>query len=152
MNRKYGRLLKKNKRESYARKWYIFDASKFVLGRLATKISIIIRGKHHFYYVPYLDLGDYVIVINARRINLTGKKETNKKYMFYTGYMGNEYYRTVSDIKNRKPEFIIKNAVRGMLPKNKLSKKIIKKLKIFPDQSHNLKGIKNFLAKNSSIN
>jgi len=118
------------------RKWYVVDARDQVLGRLAVKIANILRGRHKPTYTPHVDTGDYVVVINADKINLTGKKEEQKTYMFYTGWMGNEYYRNAADFRKRKPNFLIEHAVTGMLPKNRLASKMLKKLKIYASESH----------------
>ena len=119
-----------------AKKWYVIDATDLVLGRLSVKIANILRGRHKATYTPHIDAGDYVIVINANKVRLTGNKEENKKYMFYTGWVGNEYYRSVADFRKRKPEFIIEHAVKGMMPRNRLSRAMLKKLKIFAGPEH----------------
>lgn len=118
------------------RKWYIVDATDQVLGRLAVKIANVLRGRHKASYTPHVDTGDYVVVINADKVRLTGKKEEQKQYMFYTGYFGNERYRSVADFRAKRPEFILEHAVKGMLPKNKLASAMIKKLKIYPGTEH----------------
>ena len=118
------------------RKWYLVDASNEVLGRLAVKIANILRGRNKPTYTPHVDTGDFVIVINADKIQLTGKKEKQKKYMFYSGWMGNEKYRTVEQMRESKPTFILEHAVRGMLPKNRLARQMIKKLKIHAGTDH----------------
>lgn len=124
------------KPEEVERKWYIVDAKDKVLGRLSVEIADILRGKNKPTYTPNVDTGDYVVVINADKVALTGKKEEQKKYMFYTGYMGNEYYKSVTDFRENKPEFIIEHSVKGMLPKNKLAYSIIKKLKVYAGEEH----------------
>ncbi len=118
------------------RKWYLIDASNEVLGRLAVKIANILRGRNKPTYTPHVDTGDFVIVINADKIQLTGKKEKQKKYMFYSGWMGNERYRTVEQMRESKPTFILEHAVKGMLPKNRLARQMIKKLKIHAGTDH----------------
>ena len=117
-------------------KWYLIDASNEILGRLAVKIANILRGRNKPTYTPHVDTGDFVIVINADKIQLTGKKEKQKKYMFYSGWMGNEKYRTVEQMRESKPTFILEHAVKGMLPKNRLARKMIKKLKIHAGTDH----------------
>lgn len=120
------------------RKWYLIDASGVVLGRLAVKISNILRGRHKPTYTPHVDTGDFVIVINAEKVRFTGNKEEGKKYMFYSGWMGNEKYRSVKEMRAHRPAFILENAVKGMLPKNRLARQMIKKMKIHcgPEHSH----------------
>ena len=118
------------------KKWYIIDAEGQILGRLAVKIANLLRGRGKPIYTPHLDLGDFVIVINADKVKLTGKKEKDKQYMFYTGWRGNEHYKNVADMRKDKPEFIIKHAVEGMFPRNRLADQILKKLKIFAGSEH----------------
>jgi len=118
------------------RSWYVVDASQETLGRLAVRIANVLRGRHKPSYTPHIDTGDYVVVINAEKVKLSGKKEEQKQYMFYTGYMGNEHYRNVADFREKRPEFIIENAVKGMLPKNKLAREMIKKLKVYAGEAH----------------
>ena len=114
----------------------IVDATDQILGRLAVSIANALRGRNKPTYTPHVDTGDYVIVTNADKIKLTGNKEEQKKYMFYSGYMGNEKYRSVADFREKRPEFIITNAVKGMLPKNKLSSAMLKKLKVYRGEEH----------------
>lgn len=118
--------------------WYTIDASGQILGRLATKVANLIRGRHKSIYAPHIDNGDFVIIINAEKIVVTGGKAKNKDYMFYTGYMGNQKHFTFRQMIEKNPEFVINHAVRGMLPKNKLSSQILKKLKVFvgPEHTH----------------
>ena len=118
------------------KKWYIIDAEGQVLGRLAVKIANILRGRNKPIYTPHIDTGDFVIVINAHKFALTGKKMTDKEYMFYSGYRGNEKYITVEKMLEKRPEFIIEHAVKGMLPKNKLARQMMKKLRIFASDQH----------------
>lgn len=117
-------------------KWYVVDATDQVLGRLAVKIANIVRGRHRPTYTPSTDTGDYVIVINADKIAVTGSKETNKTYMFYSKWMGNEKYVTLEQFRARKPEFILQNAVKGMLPRNKLARHQLLKVKIYAGPNH----------------
>lgn len=119
-----------------AHKWYVIDAADQVLGRLAVKIANILRGRGKTIYTPHIDTGDYVIVINADKVRLTGDKEQKKEYMTYSGWQGGEKYFTVEEIRARRPEFIIQNAVRGMLPRNRLARQIITKLKVFAGNNH----------------
>ncbi len=118
------------------KQWYVVDASNQVLGRLAVKIANVLRGRYKPTYSPHVDCGDHVIVINAEKIRVTGKKETDKEYMFYTGYVGGEKYVKLSEFRARKPEFIIQNAVRGMLPKNRLASAMLKKLHVYAGENH----------------
>jgi large subunit ribosomal protein L13 len=124
------------KAETTTHDWKIVDATDQILGRLAVSIANALRGRNKATYTPHVDTGDYVIVTNANKIKLTGNKEEQKKYMFYSGYMGNEKYRSVADFREKRPEFIIRNAVKGMLPKNKLSSAMLKKLKVYSGDEH----------------
>ena len=124
------------KAETTTHDWKIVDATDQILGRLAVSIANALRGRNKPIYTPHVDTGDYVIVTNADKIKLTGNKEEQKKYMFYSGYMGNEKYRSVADFREKRPEFIITNAVKGMLPKNKLSSAMLKKLKVYRGEEH----------------
>jgi large subunit ribosomal protein L13 len=105
----------------------------------ADSLSILpnaLRGRDKPTYTPHVDTGDFVIVINAEKVKLTGAKEEQKKYMFYSGYMGGEKYRNVADFREKRPEFIITNAVKGMLPKNKLASRMLTKLKVYSGEEH----------------
>jgi len=124
------------KPDSIDAKWYLVDADGETLGRLAVKIANILRGRHKPTYTPHLDTGDFVVVINAEKIRVTGKKEDQKNYMFYSGWFGNEKYVPLSEFRKRRPEFIIEHAVKGMLPRNKLAAQMLKKLKIYGGGSH----------------
>ncbi len=126
------------------RQWFLVDAEGKILGRLATQIATILRGKHRPYFTPHWDLGDYVVVINAAKIKVTGGKEKKKIYYRHTGYPGGLKEETLGSLRQRKPEEVIYRAVKGMLPKNRLARKIIKKLYIFPGKKHPFKG-KNFV-------
>lgn len=116
--------------------WFIVDADGETLGRLAVKIANVIRGRHKPVYTPHVDAGDYVVVINAEKIKVTGKKEDDKQYMFHTGWVGNEYRRNVAHFRAKKPEFLIQNAVKGMLPRNRLARHMMKKLKVYAGTEH----------------
>ena len=124
------------KKETTKRDWVIVDAKDQVLGRLAVKVANLLRGRDKATYTPHVDTGDYVIVTNAEKIKLTGAKDEQKKYMFYSGYMGGEKYRGVSHFREKRPEFIITHAVKGMLPKNKLAQAMLKKLKVYRGPEH----------------
>lgn len=117
-------------------KWHIIDATDMVLGRLAVKIANILRGRHKPIYTPHEDTGDFVIVINASKVKVTGKKADDKSYMFFTGYMGTEKHRSFSYFLEKNPAFIIEHAVKGMLPRNRLSRAMLKKLKVYAHDEH----------------
>lgn len=128
---------KKNiKPEEIKRQWYIVDASDHVLGRLATQIARILLGKHQTYYSPQWDMGDYVIVVNAEKVKVTGKKEKGKTYYRHTGYPGGLKQETLAELRKRRPTEIIRRAVKGMLPKNRLARQIIKKLYVYKGTEH----------------
>ncbi|MCD6276968.1 50S ribosomal protein L13 [candidate division WOR-3 bacterium] len=124
------------RKEDVKREWYIVDATGIPLGRLATRIATILRGKHKPEYTPHIDNGDFVICINADKVLLTGKKEEQKKYYRHSGYLGGLKVIPFRMMKEKKPEEIIYHAVRGMLPKNKLGRKMIKKLKVYAGDKH----------------
>lgn len=118
------------------RKWYLINAEGKVLGRLATDVAKILMGKQKVIFVPYLDSGDYVVVTNAAKVKVTGKKAAHKKYTRHSGYPGGLKQETFDELMVRKPTYIVEHAVAGMLPKNKLGKKMIKKLKVFAGEEH----------------
>ncbi|MBM3831310.1 MAG: 50S ribosomal protein L13 [Verrucomicrobia bacterium] len=118
------------------RKWHVVDASGVVLGRLATRVATIIRGKHRPQFTPHLDTGDFVVVINAAKVVLTGKKETNKEFMTYSGWKGGEKYESVAQRRARRPELLIEHAVNGMLPKGRLGRSLRTKLKVYAGEQH----------------
>lgn len=118
------------------KKWVVVDATDQILGRLAVKIADLLRGRNNPLYTPSVDTGVFVVVINAGKVKVTGKKAVQKEYMTYSGYMGGEKYRKYSDLIHQKPEYIIMHAVKGMLPKNKLAHQMITKLRIFPGAQH----------------
>ncbi|MDF9826706.1 large subunit ribosomal protein L13 [Ereboglobus sp. PH5-5] len=124
------------KKETVQPKWYLIDADGLVLGRLAVKVANIIRGRHKATYTPHVDTGDYVVVINAEKVALTGKKDEQNEYMFFSGYVGGESYRSLAQMREQKPEFIITHAVKGMLPKNRLAAQMLKKLRVFKGPNH----------------
>lgn len=119
------------------RKWHVIDADGAVLGRLAVQVADILRGKNKPVYTAHLDAGDFVIVVNAEKVRVTGKKETNKEYMTYSGWKGGERYTTVAQIRERHPELLIERAVKGMIPKNRLGRQLLTKLKVFKGPKHN---------------
>jgi large subunit ribosomal protein L13 len=118
------------------RNWYVVDAKGKVLGRLASAISMILRGKNKPIFTPHMDTGDFVIVINADKVKLTGKKLTDKKYYWHTGYPGGLKEITAEKLLKEKPERVLIRAVRGMLPKTRLGRQLIKKLKIYAGPEH----------------
>lgn len=118
------------------RNWYLIDAKGQVLGRLASKIAKILMGKHKPEYMPHIDTGDYVVVINAKDIKLTGRKLTQKIYYRHSNYPGGLKVKNAKEMLETKPEEMIKLAVRGMLPKTILGKKMLKKLKVYRDETH----------------
>ena len=119
------------------KKWWLVDADGQILGRLATRIADVLRGKDKPIYTPFFDTGDFVVVINARKIKTTGDKEEQKVYYRHSGYMGGLNESTLKETLAKNPERVIKHAVKGMLPKNRLNRKILKKLKIFAGAEHN---------------
>ncbi len=118
------------------RKWYIIDAEDKVLGRLATEIATILRGKNKPIYTPHVDTGDFVIVINADKVKLTGRKLEQKKYSYHTGYPGGLRQVSYGELMEKNPEKIIELAVKGMLPKNSLGRQMYRKLKVYRGTEH----------------
>lgn len=124
------------KKEQIERKWWLVNAENKVLGRLATEVAILLRGKRKPEFVNFLDSGDFVIVINADRVKLTGKKMEQKKYYTHSGYPGGIKEKTMKEMMEKKPEEVIKKAVWGMIPKNKLGREVYKKLKVYRGPQH----------------
>ncbi len=118
------------------RKWRLVDAEGKVLGRLASRIATILQGKHRPSYVPHMDTGDHVVVLNAAKVVMTGRKAENKMYRRHTGYVGHLIEENVKDVLERKPEEIVRRAVRRMLPKTKLGEKMFRKLKVYRGTDH----------------
>ncbi len=118
------------------RRWYVVDAKDKVVGRLASRIAMILMGKHKPHYTPHLDTGDFVVVINASRVRFTGRKWEQKCYYRHSGYPGGLKVRKAREVLEKNPEEILRHAVRGMLPKNHLGRRLLKKLKIYPGESH----------------
>lgn len=118
------------------RKWLVIDAQGMVLGRLATEIAARLRGKHNPLFTPHVDCGDFVVVINADKVVLTGRKHDQKRYYRYSGYMGGLKEITAGKLLEQKPEDLIRFAVRGMLPKNTLGRSLNKKLKVYAGATH----------------
>lgn len=126
-----------NKEEALSqRRWYVIDARGKILGRMATEIAKVLRGKHKPCYMPNQDAGDFVIVVNAREIKLTGAKLDQKIYYRHTEYPGGIRERTAAQMLEEQPEVLVTLAVKGMLPKNRLSRKLVTKLKVYPGPEH----------------
>ncbi len=136
---KTAHLTKSVKLNEIKREWHLIDCRDKILGRIATRIAFLLQGKHKTSYVPYLDVGDYVVVINAREIKVTGKKEKNKLYRDYSGYPGGLKEESLGELRKRLPQRLVERAVRGMLPKNRLRKKRMSRLFVFPDDNHPFK-------------
>ncbi len=122
--------------EDVSRVWYLVDADGVVLGRLAAEVARVLRGKHKPEFTPHVDCGDGVIVINAARVRLTGRKPEQKTYFRHSGYMGGAKLVPFKRMLERRPEFVVRRAVRGMLPKTKLGRQMIKKLRIYAGSDH----------------
>ena len=128
--------MKNVKTTDIERSWYLIDAEKKILGRLSVKVAQILMGKNKSYYTPYLDTGDYVVVTNAQKVALSGKKEKQKKYYHHSQFPGGLKVKTAQQVREQKPEEVIRHSVRGMLPKTKLGKLMLKKLYVFKDDKH----------------
>jgi large subunit ribosomal protein L13 len=126
------------KKEKVIHDWFILDASGKTLGRLASEISKILRGKHSPTYTPHVDGGDGVIIINAEKVKVTGNKEAQKVYRHHTGFIGNLKEIGYRTMLARKPGYIIEHAVKGMMPKNRLTRKQMKRLRVFAGENHNM--------------
>ena len=124
------------KKDEIKRDWYVVDADNKILGRLASEIAQVIRGKRKPFYTPNLDMGDFVVVINAEKVAVSGKKEEQKKYFKHSGYPGGDKEISLSHIRSTQPEKIIYNAVKGMLPHNRLGRKLMKHLKVYTGSEH----------------
>jgi large subunit ribosomal protein L13 len=124
------------KPEDANQKWYLVDANGQTLGRMASKIARIIRGKNKPLFTPNTDTGDFVVVINAEKVKITGKREQLKDYKRHSGYPGGQKITSYQEMLTKKPEFVIENAVKGMLPKTRLGNKLIKKLKVYAGDKH----------------
>ena len=118
------------------RNWRIVDATDKILGRLSVQVANALRGRDKPIFTPHIDAGDYVIVVNAEKVKLSGNKEEQKQYMFYSGYMGGEKYRNVAEFRAKRPEFLIMNAVKGMLPHNRLGRSVFSHLKVYSGSEH----------------
>jgi large subunit ribosomal protein L13 len=124
------------KEDAQNKAWRIIDAAGVVLGKLAVKVADVLRGKDKATFTPHVDNGDFVVVINADKVKVTGKKEEDKQYMFYSMHVGNERRMSLGKMRKRHPEFIIEHAVKGMLQKNRLANAMIRKLKVYAGAEH----------------
>ncbi|MDQ1266107.1 MAG: large subunit ribosomal protein [Bacteroidota bacterium] len=124
------------RKEDVERQWHLIDAADKTVGRLAAQVATLLRGKHKPWFTPHVDCGDFVIVINAEKVKTTGKRPAQKVYFHHSMYPGGEKYLKFKEALAKKPEFIIEHAVKGMLPKNRLGRKIIKKLKVYSGTEH----------------
>ena len=125
------------KAESVEHKWYVVDAEGVVLGRLASQVAAVLRGKHKPIFTPHVDCGDYVIVVNAEKVVLTGKKMTDKMYYHHTGYPGGIKHTSYGDLLEKKPEFVVYEAVRRMMPNGPLGNQMLKKIRVYKGTEHN---------------
>lgn len=124
-------------KETVQKEWFIVDAKDEVLGRLASRIAIVLRGKHKPSFTPHVDCGDNVIVINADKVKLTGKKMTDKRYISHTGYPGGQHFQSPEDLLAKKPIAVVEKAVRGMLPKSRLGSELFRNLFVIAGETHN---------------
>jgi len=130
------KITKSIREQDVQAKWHVVDAEGLTLGRLASQVAYLIRGKHKPDFTPHVDCGDFVIVLNAAKIRVKGKREEQKEYFHYTGYPGGDRFRSFKDLVKNKPEEVIELAVKGMLPKNSLGRKMGKKLKVYAGPEH----------------
>ncbi|MEN3026883.1 MAG: 50S ribosomal protein L13 [Chlorobiota bacterium] len=131
-----GRITKSVCRDEVERRWWVVDAAGQTLGRLASQVARLLRGKHKPYFTPHVDCGDFVIVINAAQVRVEGKRQKYKEYFHYTGYPGGARFEKLTDLLRRKPEEVIERAVWGMLPKGRLGRRIFRKLKVYAGPEH----------------
>lgn len=124
------------KKEEVARRWYVVDAKDQTLGRLATRIASVLRGKHKATFTPHVDTGDFVIVINADKVKLTGKKEEDKMYYDHTGWAGGIVERNASKLREREPTKMVERAVGGMIPRGNLGRQVLSKLRVYAAAEH----------------
>ena len=122
--------------EDITRDWYLVDADNQTLGRLASRVAQILRGKNKRYFTPHMDMGDFVVIINAKKVKVTGNKEADKTYFRHSGYPGGITEVNLKKVRQQHPEKIITNAVKGMLPHNRLGRKLLKHLKIYATEVH----------------
>ncbi len=124
------------KKSDITKIWWLADAEGEILGRFASKIAQILRGKHKVDFTPHMDMGDFVVVVNAEKIKVTGNKEIDKKYFKHTGYPGGGSETSLADLRTYRPEKIVQNAVKGMLPHNRLGRNILSHLKVYAGSEH----------------
>lgn len=124
------------KKETIEQKWYVIDAEGETVGRLCSRIATVLRGKHKPSYTTHVDTGDFVIVLNAEKVRFTGNKLNDKEYITYSGYPGGQKVKTAKELLDKKPIAVVENAVRGMLPKNKLGRAMFKKLFVYEGAKH----------------
>ena len=124
------------KKSDIEKDWWVADAEGQILGRFASKIAQVLRGKHKVNFTPHMDMGDFVVVINADKIQVTGKKERDKTYFRHTGYPGGGKETSLAEFRHKKPERIVENAVKGMLPHNRLGRSILSHLKVYAGADH----------------
>ena len=124
------------KKSDIEKNWWVADAEGQILGRFASKIAQVLRGKHKVNFTPHMDMGDFVVVINADKIHVTGKKETDKTYFRHTGYPGGGKETSLAEFRSKKPERIVEYAVKGMLPHNRLGRSILSHLKVYAGADH----------------
>ena len=122
--------------DAIERKWFVVDATGLPVGRLSTVVADVLAGKNKPTWTPFLDMGDHVVVINAEKVKVTGKKETAKEYMSYSGWKGGEKYASVAKVRASQPEELIHRAVKGMIPKNRLGRVLLTKLKVYKGPNH----------------
>lgn len=122
--------------QTVEKEWFVVDAQGAILGRLAAQVASILRGKHKPTYTPHADAGDFVVIVNADKVHLTGRKMDQKMYYWYSGYPGGIKGRTAREMLDRKPEEVLRRAVKGMLPKTNLGRKMMTKLKIYASSEH----------------
>ncbi len=125
------------RKEDVNKKWFLVDATDQNLGRMCSNIAKILRGKHKASFTPHVDCGDNVVVINAKKVNLSGNKWDNKTYVSHSGYPGGQKIKTAKEVFAKSPSILIEKAVKGMLPKNKLGAAIFKNLRVYNDENHN---------------
>ena len=125
------------RKEDVDKKWLLVDATDQNLGRMCSNIAKILRGKHKPSFTPHVDCGDYIVVINANKVNLSGNKWENKTYISHSGYPGGQKVKTAKQVFDKNPSDLIEKAVKGMLPKNKLGSAIFKNLRVYDDENHN---------------
>lgn len=138
-------------RKTVNKEWVIVDANKKILGRLASKVAILLRGKHKVNFTPHVDCGDNVIVINASKIKLTGNKLEHKKYIWYTGFPGGQKTITAKNLFKKKPLYLLKHAIKGMLPKNRLGQTLLSNLYLYEGDQHKQEAQKPNLIKINKI-